>query len=75
MAMKDDAQMIILSAMVICLCLIGMMACVVSVDTYISSRQSVYLSQDTVDNIQWAQDSCAGACGNDQLHIWLAGKK
>ncbi len=57
MAMKDDAQMIILSAMVICLCLIGIMACVDSVDTYISSRQSVYLSQDTVDNIQWAQDS------------------
>ena len=57
MAMKDDAQMIILSAMVICLCLIGMMACVASIDTSVSSRQSVYLSQDTVDNVQWAQDS------------------
>jgi hypothetical protein len=59
MAMKDDAQMIILSAMVICLCLIGVMACAASVDpSYISSRQSVYISQDTVDNVQWAQDSC-----------------
>lgn len=58
MAMKDDAQMIILSAMVICICLIGMMACVTSVDpSCIPSRQSVYLSPDTVDNVQWAQDS------------------
>jgi hypothetical protein len=57
MAMKDDAQMIILSAMVICLCLIGVMTCAASVDTCISSRQSIYLSQDTVDNVQWAQDS------------------
>ncbi len=58
MAMKDDAQMIILSAMVICLCLIGMMACVISVDpAYISSTESVYLSQDTVDNVQWAQEA------------------
>ena len=57
--MNDDAQMIILSAMVIGLCLIGVMACAVSVDpSYVSSRQSAYLSQDTVDNVQWAQDSC-----------------
>lgn len=56
MAMKDDAQMIILSALVICLCLMGMMACVASVNMGVPSRQSVYLSQDTVDNVQWAQD-------------------
>lgn len=58
MAMNDDAQMIILSAMVICLCLIGVMACVVSVDPSCSSPgESVYLSHDVVDNVRWAQDS------------------
>ena len=57
MAMRDDAQMIILSAMVISLCLIGVMACVVSVDPAVSSRQSVYLSQNSIDNVRWAQES------------------
>ena len=71
MAMKDDAQMIILSAMVICLCLIGVMACAVSVDPSYSSRQSVYLSQDTVDNVQWAQESCLShAAAISSIYSW-----
>jgi hypothetical protein len=58
MAIRDDAQMIILSAMIICLCLIGVMACVVSIDhSYSDHMESVYISHDMVNNVRWAQDS------------------
>ena len=58
MAMKEDAQMIILAAMVIALCLIGLMACMASVDGLTGySAGGAYLSQETVENVQWAQDA------------------
>ncbi len=57
MEIGDDAQMIILSAMVICLCLIGVMACIDSVSKGAAMHESAFLSDVAVDNVLWAQDS------------------
>ena len=54
--MGDDGQMILLAAMVTCLCLIGVVACVAAVDG-ISYRDNGDLS-DRGDNVAWARD-CA----------------
>ncbi len=55
--MGDDGQMILLSALVACLCLFGVIACVAAVDgcTYMDSGR---LSDDAMENARWAQD-CA----------------
>ena len=54
--MGDDGQMILLSALMACLCLLGVIACVAAVDgcTY---AESGCLS-DCAENVGWAQD-CA----------------
>jgi hypothetical protein len=54
--MKDDGQMILLSALIACLCLIGVVACITAVDDGYRSRTG-YLSSDSIENIQWARDS------------------
>jgi hypothetical protein len=72
MAMKDDAQMIILSAMVICLCLMGVMACIDSVSAPGAAiRESAFLSDVEVDNMLWAQDSGLGhAAAISSIYAW-----
>lgn len=52
--MADDGQMILLSALVACLCMVGVIACVSAV-SYDPGAESGYLSADTLDNILWAQ--------------------
>src|SRR5271157_562624 len=54
--MKDDGQMILLSALVACLCLMGVVACITAVDGGHRSNTG-YLSTDSMENIQWARDS------------------
>lgn len=54
--MGDSGQMILLSALVVCLCLMGVVACVAAVDDS-SFRDSGYLSPGSMDNVIWAQDS------------------
>ncbi len=54
--MDDDGQMILLSALVACLCLLAVVACVAAID------DSAYMVNgnlnDHMDNVEWAQD-CA----------------
>jgi hypothetical protein len=58
MEIGNDAQMIILSAMVVCLCLMGVMACVESVSAPgTAMRESAFISDVAVDNVLWSQDS------------------
>jgi len=54
--MKDDGQMILLSALVACICLLGVVACITAVDDGHRSRTG-YLSADSMENIRWAGDS------------------
>lgn len=53
--MSDDGQMILLSALMACLCLIGVIACVAAVDGG-SYEERGYLSRDSMENVRWAQD-------------------
>ncbi len=54
--MGDDGQMIMLSALAACLCLLGVIACVAAVnDTLYEARGG--LSGGGLDNVAWAQDS------------------
>jgi hypothetical protein len=53
--MGDDGQMILLSALVACLCLFGVIACVAAVDG-VSYGESGRLSDDGMENVRWAQD-------------------
>lgn len=53
--MGDEGQMILLSALVACLCLFGVVACVEAVSD-VSPSKSVYLSSGSVQNILWTQD-------------------
>lgn len=55
--MGDDGQMILLSALVACLCLFGVVACVAAVDG-VSYEESGRLLDDGMENVIWAQD-CA----------------
>ena len=70
--MRDDAQMIILSALVMALCLIGLMACVVSVQSpAVAATHSAYLSGDTLRNVLWAQDSgLSNAASMASIYSW-----
>ncbi len=54
--MGDEGQMILLSALVACLCLFGVVACVEAVSD-ISPSESGYLSSVSVQNILWTQDT------------------
>ena len=54
--MADDGQMILLSALIACLCMVCVIACVSAV-SYDPGANRGYLSADTLDNILWAQDS------------------
>lgn len=55
--MRDSGQMIVLSAMVACLCLIGVAACVTAIDALPGSMESAYLSHNAINNILWAEGS------------------
>lgn len=72
MEIGNDAQMIILSAMVICLCLMGVMACIDSVSAPGAAiRESAFLSDVAVDNVLWAQDSGLGhAATISSIYAW-----
>jgi hypothetical protein len=54
--MGDDGQMILLSALIACLCLMGVVACVAAVDDS-SYNDGRFLSSDSIDNVRWAQDN------------------
>jgi hypothetical protein len=54
--MAEDGQMILLSALIACLCLVGVVACMSAV-SFTPDGETGYLSADTVDNILWAQDT------------------
>lgn len=53
--MGDEGQMILLSALVACLCLFGVVVCVEGVSD-VPQSESGYLSSDSVQNILWTQD-------------------
>jgi hypothetical protein len=55
--MGDDGQMILLSALVACLCLFGVIACIAAVDGS-TDADSGRLSGHIMENARWAQD-CA----------------
>jgi hypothetical protein len=55
--MDGEGQMMILSALVACLCLIGLVACIAAVDSGLYAEAG-YLSDGGLDNVRWAQE-CA----------------
>ena len=54
--MDEAGQMILLSALTACLCLVGVVACMSAV-SFTPGDETGYLSADAVDNILWAQDT------------------
>ena len=54
--MDEEGQMILLSALVACICLFGVVACVEAVGDG-SPQESRYLSSVSVQNILWTQDT------------------
>jgi hypothetical protein len=55
--MGDDGQMLLLSALVACLCLFGVLACIAAVDSVPYGRSGC-LPDDVMENTRWARD-CA----------------
>jgi hypothetical protein len=67
--MSDEGQMILLSALVACLCLMGVVACVAAVDGPVS--KTGFLSADPMENIRWAgEDSLEKAAFYDSIYPW-----
>lgn len=56
--MKDDGQMILLSALVACIFLVLIALCLNSVRESAVLTQSAGLTRDEVDNVLWAQEAC-----------------
>jgi hypothetical protein len=54
--MGDDGQMILLSALVACLCLMGVVACVTALDDT-AYRGNMYFSADMLANARWSQEN------------------
>jgi len=54
--MGDDGQIILLSALVACLCLLGVIACVAAIDSTLYEGRGG-LSDGGMDNVVWAQHS------------------
>ncbi|AFC98812.1 hypothetical protein Mtc_0037 [Methanocella conradii HZ254] len=55
--MGEEGQMILLSALAACLCLLGVAACIAAIDGT-SHMEAGRLSDGGMDNVRWAQD-CA----------------
>jgi len=63
--MADEGQMILLSALIACLCMVGVIACISAV-CYDPGTGSGYLSADTLDNVLWAQGSALSDAAKHQ---------
>jgi hypothetical protein len=61
--MGDDGQMILLSALVACLCLMGVVACVTAVDDS-AYRGNIPFSADMLANARWSQENALERTAN-----------
>jgi hypothetical protein len=67
--MGDEGQFILLSALVACLCLVGVVSCVAAVNG--PALKTGYLSADTMENARWAgEDSLGKAAFYDSIYPW-----
>lgn len=67
--MDDDGQMILLSALLACLCLMGVIACVAAMDDTAYKEKPV-LSPDFMSNVMWAQENALGQAAHHSTHNW-----
>lgn len=54
--MNDRGQFLLLSALIVCACLIALAACLYSVDTSYSDER-LAIQREDIDNVAWVQDA------------------